>query len=121
MTDKPRKKRSPLDKAYIAMRQGDEGRKADAVFVCRLYRCEDGSWNTDASFRHWIKDLDPDDKSTLPAGVPGAVIGAVTSKPIQKHVGKLLKNATTSVLTHYVGEDVAAMAGDFIKNLTSKE
>jgi hypothetical protein len=120
VTDTPRKKRSPLDKAYIAMRKG-EGRKADAVFVCRLYKREDGSWETDGSFRHWLKDLESEDKNALPAGVPGAVISAVSSKPIQKHVGKLLRNAASVVLAPHVGENTANMIGDIINNFTSKD
>ena len=114
------KKRSPVDKAFAALRLGRD-RKADAVFVCRLYRREDGSWDTDGAFRHWIKGLDQEAKDALPAGVPGAIMGAVTSKPIQKHLGKLLKTAATSVLTPHVGENTAGIIGDIIRNFTSED
>ena len=120
MSDKPRRKRSAVDKAFNTLRS-HEGRKADAVFVCRLYRREDGSWDTEGSFRHWIKDLAPDQKNAMPPGVPGAIMAAVTSKPIQKHVGKILKNAAAAVLTPHVGESAASVIGDIIDNFTNED
>lgn len=120
MTDKPKRKRSAVDKAFNTLRRY-QGRKADAIFVCLLNRREDGSWETDASFRHWIKDLPPDQKNAMPPGVPGAVMSAVSSKPIQKHVGKILKNAATAVLTPHVGEGAATVIGDIIDNFTNEE
>lgn len=113
--------RSPVDKAFSVLRKGQDGSKADAVFLCRCYLHQDGSWETVPIFRHWIKNLPEEEKNSLPRGIPGAIIAAVTSKPLQKQVGRMLSNAAKSILSPHVGEGASDLVGNIIDTFTRKE
>ncbi len=116
----PKKKLSVVDKAISALRKFKE-RKADAIFVCFLYRDGEESWSSDGIFQHWVKGLNQDNKNALPPGVPGAVISAVSAKPIQKHLGRMLKTAATELLTPHVGENATGFVGKLIDNFTKED
>lgn len=116
---KPKDKKSPWERVWSILRKGPDGRdKADAVFVCRLYLQEDGTWETDASIRHWLKDLPPEQKTGIPAGIPGAVMKAVAAKPIQKHVGGILKNVASAMIESKFGPQAAQAASGIIDTFT---
>jgi len=108
---------SIVDLAWATLRKGRQG-KADAVFVFRFYAQEDGSWHTEGEFRHWL-EVDPEQANTILPGIPGAIIGAVSGFPIQKHVGKILL-AGAQQLTPMIGENAAMLATDILRNFTQK-
>lgn len=108
---------SLVERAWTALRKGRRG-KADAVFVFRLYAQDDGSWQTEGEFRHWL-DVAPEQANTILPGIPGAIIGAVSGVPIEKHLGQLLQVAAQQ-LTPMLGEQAATMAGDILRNFTKK-
>jgi len=115
------KKKSLWDRVWSTLRSGPDGDtngKADAVFVCRLYRQEDGSWETVASVRHWLKDLPTDQKNAVPAGIPGAIMKAVAAKPIQKHLGGILKNVASAFVESRLGPQAAQAASGIIDTFT---
>lgn len=116
-----RSARIPVDKAFSVLRKGEDGSKADAVFLCRCYLQEDGSWETVPIFRHWIKNLPEEERNSLPRGIAGAIIAAVTSKPLQKQVGRMLSTAAKSILAPHVGEGASELVSNIIENFTRKE
>lgn len=116
-------KKSPWEKVWSALRKGPDARttddKADAVFVCRLFRQEDGTWETEASIRHWVRDLPPEEqKGGIPAGIPGAIMKAVAAKPIQRHLGGILKNVASAMIESKLGPQAAQAASGIIDTFT---
>lgn len=114
-----RKRSSPLQRAWAALRKGDVG-KADAVFVVRLYAKDDGSWTAEGEFQHWLKDVPEQYANTVLPGVPAAVMGLVSGYPLQKHLGKILQVGTQN-LAPVIGESAAAFAGELLKTFTEPE
>lgn len=113
-------KKSPWERLWSLLRKGphaDSG-KADAVFICRLFRQQDGSWETDASIRHWCLDLPDEQRNGVPPGIPGAIMKAVAAKPIQKHVGGILKNVASAVIASKFGPQAAEAASGIIDTFT---